>query len=162
MMPLRWKLFRAICIVQMIAAALNLMDILFHFFLQASWGGILGLALFFTMVLLTITAVNLLNNNYPDEPLNDIQKKNFNRLFLVNFLLLSILFGFVFSEINSLIQLAKLTGKNILRFSSGVYLMLFIYIMMLIFQFLILYGMVKLRFELSANFLKRKFEFEET
>lgn len=162
MMPLRWKFFRAVCIVQMIAAALHTLNILFHFFLRASWAGIFGLALFFAMLLLTISCINLLNNNYPDEPLNGIQKKSFNRLFLVNFLFLSILFGFIFSEMNSLIQLVKLTGNNILSFSLGVYLMLIIYITILVFQLLILYGMVKLRFELSANFLKRKFEFEES
>ena len=63
-MPIRWKLFRAICIVQMIAAAVNVLDILFNFFRYASWTGLIGLILFTAILLLTILAVNLLNKLY--------------------------------------------------------------------------------------------------
>src|SRR5687767_5895576 len=110
-MPLRWKLFRAVCIVQMIAAAVNVLDILFNFFRYASWGGLIGLVLFTSVMLLTILAVNLLNNNYPDDPVEGKQKKSFNRLFIVNFLFLTFLFGFIIAEFRSLNKLAGATGK---------------------------------------------------
>ena len=161
-MPLRWKLFRAICIVQMIAAALNTLAILFHFFVHASWSGIIGLALFLAIMLLTILAVNLLNTNYPDDPVDGNQKKNFNRLFLVNFLFLSLLFGFIIAEMRSLTQLADVTLKNILDLPFSIFMMLIVYMSMLIFQLIILYGLYKLRILLYSNFMKRKFEFEKT
>lgn len=161
-MPLRWKLLRAICIVQMIAAAVNTLDILFNFFRYASWSGVIGLILFTAILLLTILAVNLINNNYPDNPVEGRQKKNFNRLFLVNFLLLTFLFGFVISEFRSLSRLASTVDKSVYALPPGIFLTLFVYSVTLIFQLIILYGLYKLRLELYSNFMKRKFEFEKS
>ncbi|HKO79347.1 MAG TPA: hypothetical protein VJU78_03090 [Chitinophagaceae bacterium] len=157
-MSIRWKLFRAICIVQMIAAAVNVLDILFNFFRYASWTGLIGLILFTAILLLTILAVNLLNNNYPDDPVEGRQKKSFNRLFLINFLFLAFLFGFVIAEIRSLNKLIISLGISSLP--RSIFLMLFVYSVMLILQLIILYGLYKLRLELYSNFMKRKFEFE--
>lgn len=161
-MPLHWKLFRAICIVQMIAAAVNVLDILFNFFRYASWSGLIGLVLFTFIMLLTILAVNLLNNNYPDDPVDGKQKRNFNRLFLANFLFLAFLFGFIIAEYRSLNRLAALTGKDLFTLPVGIFLMLTVYVSMLIIQLIILYGLYKLRLELYSNFMKREFEFEKT
>lgn len=158
-MPLRWKLFRAICIMQMIAAAFNALDLLFNFLRNTLWSGITGLALFLAMMLLTILAVNLLNN-YPDDPVEGKQKKNFNRLFLINFLFLVFLFGFIIAEFRSLTHLASFTGKKLFDFPFSLFLMLLVYSGMLIFQLILLYGLYKLRLELYSNFMKRKFEFE--
>jgi len=159
-MPLRWKLFRAICIVQMIAAAINVLEILFNFFRYASWSGVIGLILFTAILLLTILAVNLLNNNYPDNPVEGSQKKSFNRLFLINFLFLSFLFGFIIAEYRSLSKLASAVSKGVYALPLGIFLTLFIYCFVLTFQLIILYGLYKLRLELYSNFMKRKFEFE--
>jgi hypothetical protein len=161
-MPLRWKLFKAVCIVQMIAAAVNVLDILFNFFLYASWSGLIGLVLFTSIMLLTILAVNLLNNNYPDDPVEGRQKKSFNRLFIINFLFLTFLFGFIIAEFRSLNHLVNTTGKNLSDLPFGIFLMLIVYSCTLIFQLIILYGLYKLRLELYSNFMKRKFEFERS
>lgn len=161
-MPIRWKLFRTICIVQMIAAAFNELDVLFNFFRYASWSGVIGLILFLAILLLTILGVNLVNNNYPDEPVEGNQKKSFNRLFLVNFLFLAPLFGFVIAEFRSLTQLAHLTSKQLFDLPFSIFLMLIAYLGMLILQLIILYGLYKLRLELYANFMRRKFEFERS
>lgn len=161
-MPIRWKLFRAICIVQMIAAAVNVLDILFTFFRYASWGGLIGLILFTAILLLTILAVNLLNNNYPDDPVEGKQKKSFNRLFLINFLFLSFLFGFIIAEFRSLNKLSISLSVDFYSLPLGIFLMLFVYSATLILQLLILYGLYKLRLELYSNFMKRKFEFEKS
>ncbi len=159
-MPLRWKLFRAICIVQMIAAAVYLLDTLFNFFRYASWSGVVSLAIFTAMLLLTILAVNLVNNNYPDEPVEGRQKKSFNRLFMVNFLFLTFLFGFIIAEFRSLNKLADTTNQNLSSLPPNIFIMVVVYIIMLIFQLVILYGLYKIRLELYSNFTKRKFEFE--
>ncbi|MGZ8525109.1 MAG: hypothetical protein ACXWV1_11810 [Chitinophagaceae bacterium] len=161
-MPLRWKLFRAICIVQMLAAAVNVLDILFNFFLYASWGGLIGLALFTSIMLLTILGVNLINNNYPDNPIEGKQKKSYNRLFIINFLFLTFLFGFIVAEFRSLNKLANTTGKYLSDLPLGIFVMLIVYTCMLLFQLIILYGLYKLRVELYSNFTKRKFDFERS
>jgi hypothetical protein len=146
----------------MIAAAVNVLDLLFNFFRYASWSGLVGLVLFTFIMLLSVLAVNLLNNNYPDEPVDGKQKKNFNRLFLINFLFLALLFGFIIAEYRSLNQLVIATGKSLFDYPFAIFLMLIVYFGMLIFQLLILYGLYKLRLELYSNFMKREFEFEKS
>jgi uncharacterized integral membrane protein len=147
--------------VQMIAAAFNELDILFSFFRYASWSGFIGLGLYLCIMLLTILGINLLHNNYPDEPVEGKQKKNFNRLFLVNFLFLALLFGFVIAEFRSLTQLASLSSKQLFDLPLSIFLMLITYTGMLVLQLIILYGLYRLRLELYANFMKREFEFEK-
>lgn len=161
-MPARWKLFRAICIIQMIGAAFNELDVLFGFFRHASWSSVIGLIVFLAILLLTILGINLLNHNYPDEPVEGKQKKSFNRLFLINFLFLAFLFGFVIAEFRSLSQLASLSSRQLFDLPFSIFLMLITYSVMLVLQLAILYGLYKLRLELSENFVKRKFEFEKT
>ena len=146
----------------MIAAAINVLDILFNFFRYASWSGVAGLILFTAIMLLTILAVNLLNNNYPDNPVEGRQKKSFNRLFLINFLFLTFLFGFIIAEFRSLSRLASTVNKSVYSLPLDIFLMLFVYSVTLIFQLIILYGLYKLRLELYSNFMKRKFEFEKS
>ncbi|MEP7372370.1 MAG: hypothetical protein ABI675_03205 [Chitinophagaceae bacterium] len=160
-MPLRWKIFRIICIVQLIAASVNLLQKIFYFFLHISFGNIAGILLFIAIILLCILGINLVNNNYPEEPVQDKQKKIFNRLFLLNFILLSFLFGFIIAEMRSLNQFAFAIGKSFIEIPFGLFLMLLVYLFMLIFQLIILYGLYQLRLELYSNFMKRKFEFEK-
>jgi ABC-type multidrug transport system permease subunit len=161
-MPARWKLFRTICIIQMIAAAFNELDVLLSFFRHATWSSIIGLIVFLAILFLTILGVNLVNHNYPDEPVEGKQKKNFNRLFLVNFLFLAFLFGFVIAEFRSLSQLASLSSQQLFDLPASIFLMLINYMLILVFQLGILYGLYKLRIELHANFMKREFEFEKS
>ena len=161
-MPLRWKLFRALCIVQMIAAAGNLLERLFSFFQYPSWGAVISLLVYTAILLLSILAINLLNNNYPDEPVEGTQKRSFNRLFLVNFLLLACLFGFIISEYRSLQKIAALVRLDLFALPPGVFVMLAVHVFVLILQLILLYGLYQLRVELYTNFTKRKFEFEKT
>jgi hypothetical protein len=161
-MPLRWKIFRAICIVQLLLASLTLLQSLFYLFLYFSFRSIAGLMLFTAIMFLCILGMNLVNNNYPDEPVQGSQKKNFNRLFLLNFLLLSFLFGFIIAEFNALKQFASTVALTFFRLPFGAFVMLTAYLLMLIFQLAILYGLYRLRLELYSNFLNRKFEFENS
>ena len=87
-------------------------------------------------------------------------KKKFNRLFLLNFLLIVFLFGLIFSEISSLTDARYLLSESgsVLPFSF--YIQLIAYLAMLIFHLMILYGLYKLRLLLFYNFNKKKFEFE--
>jgi len=159
-MPIRWKIFRIICIVQILAASANLLEALANFFLHISFDSIVGLGFFTAVMLLCILGINLVNNNYPEEPVQDKQKKVFNRLFLLNFLFLTFLFGFIFREYRELNDFSILTGKDFFDIPFSHFIALIVYVWMLIVQLAILYGLYRLRLELYANFMKKKFEFE--
>jgi len=107
-----------------------------------------------------VLGINLVNNNYPDEPVQDVQKKTFNRTFLLNFLLLSFLFAFVVAEFRELKQLAAFTNKSLFQLPLDFFITLIAYLLMLLLQLAILYGLYKLRLELYSNFMNRKFDFE--
>lgn len=160
-MPTRWKLFRVLCILQMIAAGLAVLETIFSFFIYANWPALVKICVHVAIMFLASLGLNLVNQNYPDEPVAGRQKKTFNRLFLINFLFLSFLFGFVIGEFRDISDLAILIGKDRLSLPFRLYFGLIFYLILLLFQMLILFGLFTLRVELAANFSKRKFDFEE-
>jgi hypothetical protein len=155
-----WKLYRIVCVLQMIAAAFILFSTLFDFFRHASFADVFKLILFLLVMLLSIFAVNLLNSNYPETPVTGNQKKSFNRLFLLNFIFLAVLFGLIIAEYRTLKLYAILLNKPMLKLQFASFIMLLGYIVVLIFQFIILYGLYDLRRLLYVNFNKKKFDFE--
>ena len=159
-MKLAWKLYRLVCVLQMTVAAFILLTALFNFFKYPNFGDISKLLLFLLIMLLSIFAVNTLNNNYPDTPITGKQKKTFNRLFLANFLFLAVLFGLIIAEFRAAKALAKLLDLSFSHLPFEALITLFTYLLILISQFIILYGLSELRRLLYVNFMKRKFEFE--
>jgi hypothetical protein len=159
-MPVKWKVYRVICIVQMIASSIFAITSTINFFRFGGLGDILRVVLFSLIFMLTILAVNILNNNYPDTPVMDKQKSNFNRLFLLNFIFLVFMFGIVFSDYRQLNHMANQFSRPIFTFPFDMFIPLLISLTMLIFQFVILYGLYELRRELYFNFRKKEFEFE--
>lgn len=160
-MPVRWKLFRVVCILQMLAASVFAIMALIRFFESGSFSSFIRILLYLIIFLQTILAVNIINNNLPDTPVTGRQKTNFNRLFLLNFLFLVFLFGLVFAECRQLNALTQITGKSIFELPFEWCMFLVIHITMLIFQFIILYGLYQLRRELYFNFMKKEFDFEK-
>lgn len=144
----------------MAISALILFSALFDFFRSPSLGEVFKLLLFLLTIMLSIMAVNTLNNNYPDTPVTGSQKRNFNRLFLLNFIFLAVLFGLIIGEYRQVSEIAQLFNKHILQLRFAYYVMLLGYVAVLIFQFVILYGLYDLRRILYINFRKKKFEFE--
>ena len=160
-MPPKWKFFGLTCVLQLLTTAffsitsfINLLQLgLFYFLLQT--------IAFVLMTWLTILALNILNNNYPDVPVGGRQKTIFNWLFLLNFLLLAFLFGLVIAEYKNLKALTNLLDRSIFSLPFKWLLPFFIYSIILVFQFIILYGLYAIRIELYRNFMKKQFEFEE-
>lgn len=94
-----WKIFRVLCIVQLILVA----------FLGVRSFGLLftrdNVLLYFvntiayTMVFLFVyQGLSILNYNYPDQPLSPKQKRVFNLLYLINFILIAFLFAQVVND----------------------------------------------------------------
>ena len=58
-MPVRWKLFRIICILQMLSASVYTIMALIRFFEIGSFSAFIRILLFLLIFLLTILAVNI-------------------------------------------------------------------------------------------------------
>ena len=161
-MSFSWKLFRIICFLQVLLTAfyaitsfINLFKYsnrFYHFFESLAFGLMLWLA---------VLAMNLLNNNYPDKPVAGSEKTMFNWLFLLNFVLLTFLFGLFFAELSRLKDISQLFNRRVFRLSFTLFLPVLVSFITLLFQLVILYGLYSLRRLLYFNFSKKEFEFEK-
>jgi len=160
-MPVKWKIYRIVCIIQMLAASIFSIMALINFFSGGTFSDFVRILLFVFMFMLTILALNIINNNYPDTPVTGKQKTNFNRLFLLNFLFLIFLFGIIIAEYRELNALAELFNRSVFNLPFEMYITFFTNLLLLLFQLSILYGLYELRRELYFNFMKKEFEFEK-
>jgi len=161
-MPLKWKLFRVVCILQMLSSSVFTITAVISFFMTGSFTSFIRTIVFIFIFLLTILAVDILNINYPDTPVTGRKKTHFNRLFLLNFLFLVFLFGIIFAEYRQLKELADIITKPIYELPAKLFISLLISLVTLAIQFIMLYGLYQLRRELYRNFLKKEFEFERS
>ena len=145
----------------MLASSFFTITALISFIESISFTAFVRVVLFLFIFLLTILAVNILNKNYPDVPVAGKQKTSFNRLFLFNFLFLVFLFGIIIAEYRQLNALSALIGRSLFNLPFKLLISPIINMVMLIFQFIILYGLYLLRRELYFNFMKKEFEFEK-
>lgn len=161
-MPVSWKLYKTVCVLQLVIAVFFLFTSLLGFLQYPSFSDAARILLFLLMIALAIFAINTLNNNYPDTPVSGSQKKTFNRLFLLNFIFLAVLFGLVIAEFRAVKQIAMLVNSPIYRLPFGAFIIVLLHLLILLFQFIILYGLYALRRLLYANFMKQEFEFEKS
>ncbi len=144
-----WKLFRVVCILQMILVSLELI---------LSVGGLLSPKFFFFSLFSTLIysvififlyqGLSLINYNYPNTPLSPSQKKSFNWLYLLNFLLIAFLFGQIVNEWRTTIPIWQVLDEaNEVSLSD--YLIygysFLIAILLFIFHIIFLGGMYNLR-----------------
>lgn len=89
-----WKIFRSVCIVQLILVAFKAMmslgEVLFKGNTLVGLINIIAYALVFVFV---YHGLSMLNYNYPDVPLSQKQKRWFNILYIINFILIAFLFA---------------------------------------------------------------------
>src|SRR5688572_1752376 len=160
-MTVSWVLFRIVCFFQTAIAAFVVLSSILGFIQYPSFTEVARVLLFLLVLLLSIFAINLINNNYPDKPVEGSQKTVFNRLFLVNFVFLAFLFGFVFAEYRAASRFSQLIDTPIYKLPFYTLISLITYMLTLLFQFIILYGLYELRRMLYDNFRRKKFDFEK-
>ena len=159
-MPAKWKLLRVISFFQMLITAFFCITSFISIF---QTGAIYFLFQTFAFVLISSLAIlflNILNNNYPDKPIAGRQKSLFNWLFLLNFLLIAFLFGLIFAEYGQLNSIADLLSRSVFALPFDLLMFLIAYAVLLVFQFIILYGLYSVRRLIYRNFINKKFEFE--
>lgn len=157
-----WKAFRVVCLLQMLIAVYYVFEHTIKLFVSGSAFYFLE-AIFFALIgALAVLGMSLLNANYPDRPVMGKQKAAFNWLFLVNFLLIAYLFGLLFAEYRGLRLYTFFLNMSVLGLPARLLMPLLVRFAILVFQFIILFGLYSLRLELHRNFFeKNQFEFEE-
>jgi hypothetical protein len=89
-----WKIFRVVCIVQLILVAFKgMLAIGALFYKTGFWVNFINAIAYALVFRFVYHGLSMLNYNYPDVPLSDRQKRSFNILYLVNFLLIAFLFA---------------------------------------------------------------------
>ncbi|HMR93214.1 MAG TPA: hypothetical protein PKC69_12905 [Chitinophagaceae bacterium] len=159
-MPLRWIIFKIICLLQITGTTLLGGYSLINFIRWPGFGSFASVVVNAMGMLLAVLGMQLLHRNYPDIPVAGKQKSTFNKLFVINFLLLSFYFGFIFSEYKLLKNIAQLLGTAVWDIPFRLQLPLFGNTVLLTFQLCILYGLFVLRRELYRNFTEKSFDFE--
>jgi hypothetical protein len=153
--------FRLVCLAQLILSAWYAITSLLSLFSTGAFIFLIQAICYFFIGWLPVFALSLFGTNYPDKPVIGSQKKVFNRLFIINFLLLCFLFAFIFREYRLLAVLISYTNNSFWSLPIDFYREFFIYISMLIFHLVILFGLYRLRVSLADNFANKKFEFEK-
>ncbi len=148
-------ILRIICIIQILIAIskcfVSLFGLIggeFVFLLQAIAFALIAALPIFTFI--------ISNKNFPDKPIEGKLKKNFNRLFLINVLLLSLIFGFVFKDYKQAMSLSDKLGQPY----PFLFIDFTISIIMLVFHFAILFGLYWLRSHINNNTSSKQFDFE--
>ena len=153
-------ILRIICILQTLIAIFLCFASLLGLITGGGFMSLLQAIAFGFIAALPIMTFMIYNNNYPDKLIEGKQKRNFNRIFLINFLLIAFLFGFVFRDYRDAVNQSKLFDLE-----SGPSLFFFIPFIIscfvLLFHFGILYGLYWLRQHINNNVNSKQFDFED-
>lgn len=148
-------ILRIICGIQLVITAYSSIFSLISLFLGEGFMAIVHTIAFAFIAALPVRVFMILGNNYPDKIIEGRAKKNFNRLFLINILLISYLLAYVIRDFRS--GMDNFNEKGIFVF----FLLSFIgSLSMLIIHLCILYSLFWLRKQIAINARHEDFEFE--
>lgn len=159
-MPLRWHLFRIICVLHILSGLLISLTSMVEFLNRGGIWNLIYLLLGVLIIALGSFSVTILNRNYPDEPVEGRTKKVYNRLFLLSFLASLFLFALFFRNLQNMLDARKLLRINLSDLPWPFWSALLVSGLTLINHFLVLWGLFALRRALLYNFSQKKFEFE--
>jgi len=147
-LSISWKLFRIVCIVQLLLVATQLMIYAGRLFMGRTIIFSLIEILVHTLLFLFLyQGLSILNYNYPDTPLSVKQKRQFNILFLLNFLLIAFLFGHVVNQWRLIAPIIGFVSGGFRGYLALCSVFLFTTIIF-IFHLIFLAGMYRLRREI--------------
>src|SRR5688572_1534620 len=157
-------ILRIVCIAQILIAVFRCLSSFTGLVLEGEFIFLLQSIAFVFIAILPIITFNISNNFFPDKLIEGRRKKNFNRVFLINFLLIAFLFGFVFQDFKDYRNSVKISHifSEAAKYRLPVaYLLSFIIsCVMLIFHFSILYGHYWMRRYINNNANRKQFDFE--
>jgi hypothetical protein len=152
---------RIICAIQLVITAYSSFFSLAGLFIGE------GIIYFFQAVAfgfiaaLPVRVFIVLNNNYPNKVLDAKEKRSFNRIFLINVLLISFLLAFVIHDYREAVRLSKVfvTGAPY-QSSLSYYYEFIISLSLLLIHLAILYSLFWLRRQINRNVNRKQFDFE--
>ena len=157
-------ILRIVCIIQILIAIFECLFSFTGLVLEGEFILLLQSIASAFIAIFSIITFSVSNNYFPDKIIEGRQKKNFNRIFLINFLLISFLFGLVFRDYKDYRNAVKLSHVFTV---TGNYMPLVPYLIsliiscaMLIFHFSILYGHYWMRRHINNNVGSKQFDFE--
>ncbi len=145
-------ILRFICVLQFILAGCMALLSFVDIFEYRGWYGIIRFAAFGFVIWWTVFILQLIQTNYPDEPVAGGRKVTFNWLYLINFFVLPVILGRVISNVTVLYDIQKNYAGAISAYFYGVTA---VCVSMAIFQVMILYGTFTLRRKLNDNFARK-------
>ena len=148
-------ILRIICGIQLVITAYSSLFALISLFLGGGFMELIHAIAFALIAALPVRVFIILANNYPDKIIEGRSKKDFNRLFLINILLISYLLAYVIRDFRS--------GMNNVNESNIFIFFFFSFIAslsMLIIHLCILYSLFWLRKTIRLNASNKQFEFE--
>ena len=156
-------ILRIICIVQIIAAVYRGFISLIGLIQDGHFIYLLQALAFAIITALPVQVFIIFGNNYPDKRIEGKQKTTYNRLFLINVLLVSFLFGFIFYDYQEVFS-NPAPPYNVFsvggQYQQVSYFDLILSITMLILHLSILFGLFWLRTTINVNVNTRQFDFE--
>jgi hypothetical protein len=157
-------ILRIVCIIQILIAIFECLFSFTGLVLEGEFILLLQSIASAFIAIFSIITFSISNNYFPDKIIEGRQKKKFNRIFLINFLLISFLFGLVFRDYKDYRNAVKLSHVFTV---TGNYMPLVPYLIsliiscaMLIFHFSILYGHYWMRRYINNNANRKQFDFE--
>ncbi len=154
-LPKGWRIFKGIGILQMIMVIFLLVISITGVFYDTNRGWrFLEAGCYTLMLLFLYQGFSVLNDNYPDTPLSQKQKRKFNLLFLSNFLLISFTFAKFIVQWRYAYTMLEIGG---LSSRSMTFILVPLIIAFLVFAFNIVYlgGMYRLRRTINENDRKK-------
>ena len=153
-------ILRVICAIQLVITIYTsffLLTVLatgggFTYFLQA--------VAFAFIAALPVRVFLVLRNNYPDNVIEGKEKRNFNRVFLINVLLITFLLGFVIRDYREAVRLSKILTVGAPPSRLTYYYDFITSLSMLIIHLCILYALFWLRKQINLNVNNKQFDFE--
>ena len=147
-----WNAFRTVCIVQLILVAFKGMFSFREIFIQANaLAGFISIFAYTLVFIFVYHGLSMLNYNYPDVPLSPKQKRWFNILYLLNFILIAFLFAQV---VNNWWMVPFIINPGF-RVNNGAWLFAIALVLIswfiFIIHFIFLAGMFKLRRVIYQN-----------
>ena len=152
-MPIRWKIFKAIAVLQLIFVTFKAFTAFAGLFFEGGvFYSILDILTYGLMLAFVTLGFSVVNYNFPETPLSVSRKRWFNYLFLLNFLLVAVLFA---KTINEWTIVRMFDAREFVRVSGTskiyYYFLLLHNTLIFVLHLYFLFSMYKLRKEIYSN-----------
>ncbi|MBX3239375.1 MAG: hypothetical protein KIT80_18990 [Chitinophagaceae bacterium] len=145
-------ILRFICVLQFILAAFMVAISFVDIFEYRGWYSMISFGAFALIIWWTTFILQLIQKNYPDEPVAGAQKATFNWLYLINFFILPFILGRIINNVTTLYHIRQEQSGVVSFYFYGVTAAC---LTIAIFQAIMLYGAFKLRRKLNDNFARK-------